>query len=53
MSKQHHYLKIKPEYFRAIQKGEKTFEVRFNDRNFQSTMFFTLKSMLVTSTRGG
>ena len=35
MSKQHHYLKIKPEYFRAIVKGEKTFEVRFNDRNFQ------------------
>ena len=35
MSRQHHYLKIKPEYYRAIEKGEKTFEVRFNDRNFQ------------------
>lgn len=35
MSKQHHYLKIRPEYYRAIERGEKTFEVRFNDRNFQ------------------
>lgn len=35
MSKQHHYLKILPEYYRAIEKGEKTFEVRFNDRDFQ------------------
>ena len=35
MSRQHHYLKIKPEYFRAIESGKKTFEVRFNDRNFQ------------------
>ena len=35
MSRQHHYLKIKPEYYRAIERGMKTFEVRFNDRNFQ------------------
>lgn len=35
MSRQHHYLKIQPEYYRAIERGEKTFEVRFNDRNFQ------------------
>lgn len=35
MSVQHHYLKIKPEYYRAIEQGIKTFEVRFNDRNFQ------------------
>ena len=35
MSRQHHYLKIKPEYFRAIASGEKTFEVRRNDRNYQ------------------
>lgn len=34
MSRQHHELKIKPEYFRAIANGFKTFEVRFNDRNF-------------------
>lgn len=35
MSKQHHYIKIKPEYYRAIERGDKTFEVRFNDRNYQ------------------
>lgn len=35
MSKQHHYLKILPEFYRAIEKGEKPFEVRFNDRNYQ------------------
>ena len=29
-----HELKIMPEYFRAIECGEKTFEVRFNDRDF-------------------
>lgn len=32
---QHNYLKILPEYYQAIEKGEKSFEVRFNDRNFQ------------------
>ena len=35
MSRQHHELKIKPEYYRAIERGEKTFEVRYNDRNFK------------------
>lgn len=35
MSRKHHYLKIKPEYYRAIEKGEKSFEVRNNDRDFQ------------------
>ena len=29
-----HYLKTWPEYFEAIKKGIKTFEVRLNDRNF-------------------
>jgi hypothetical protein len=43
MSRQHHYLKIKPEYYRAIEKGEKTFEVRFNDRNFQKHDILHLK----------
>ena len=35
MGKKHHYIKIMPEYFKAIESGEKTFEVRFNDRNYQ------------------
>ena len=30
-----HDLKILPEYFQAVKSGEKTFEVRYNDRNFQ------------------
>jgi hypothetical protein len=30
-----HKLKILPEYFIAVQKGIKTFEIRKNDRNYQ------------------
>ncbi len=30
-----HYLKIKSEYYRDVQCGLKTFELRKNDRNFQ------------------
>jgi len=30
-----HDLKIYPEYFEEVIKGNKTFECRFNDRNFQ------------------
>jgi hypothetical protein len=29
-----HRLKIDPEYYEAIFSGEKTFEVRYNDRNY-------------------
>ena len=35
MSRQHHYLKILPKYYRDIERGDKTFEVRFNDRDFK------------------
>lgn len=35
MSRQHHGIKILPEYYRAVEKGLKTFEVRLNDRNYQ------------------
>lgn len=31
----HHYLKIIPEYYEAVKCGDKTFEVRLNDRNYQ------------------
>lgn len=34
MCKEHH-LKILPEYFNAVRLGEKTFEIRKNDRNYQ------------------
>ena len=30
-----HELKTLPEYFDAVQKGTKTFEIRKNDRNFK------------------
>lgn len=30
-----HTLKCQPEYFRATKRGEKTFEIRRNDRDFQ------------------
>ncbi len=30
-----HELKIRPEYFKAVVCGDKTFEIRKNDRNFK------------------
>lgn len=30
-----HHLKILPEYFDSVTNGEKTFEIRKNDRDFQ------------------
>jgi len=30
-----HELKILPQYFEAVEKGEKTFELRLNDRGYQ------------------
>lgn len=35
MSRQHHYLKTETEYYQAIEKGLKSFELRKNDRNYQ------------------
>ena len=35
MNRQHHYIKILPKYFDAIESGAKSFEVRYNDRNYQ------------------
>lgn len=35
MESQLHFLKIKPKYFMAVESGIKTFEIRFNDRNFK------------------
>jgi hypothetical protein len=35
MSRQHHYLKTETEYYQAVEKGIKKFELRKNDRNFQ------------------
>ena len=38
-----HELKIWPEYFDSILYGDKTFEFRFNDRNYQSGDSLCLK----------
>ena len=35
MSRQHHYVKILPKYYRAVERKEKTFEIRFNDRDYK------------------
>ena len=35
MSRQHHYLKTEIEYYQAVERGFKKFELRNNDRNFQ------------------
>lgn len=35
MSRQHHYLKIETEYYQAVDRGEKLFEVRKNDRDYK------------------
>lgn len=35
MSRQHHYIKILPEYYRVVEQKKKTFEVRYNDRDYK------------------
>ncbi len=38
-----HELKILPDFYRAVVSGEKTFELRKNDRNFKVGDFVVLK----------
>lgn len=35
MSRQHHCLKIEPQYYIDIESGIKTFEIRYNDRDYK------------------
>lgn len=35
MARQHHHLKTETEYYQAMERGEKKFELRINDRNFK------------------
>lgn len=37
-----HQLKVYPQYFKALWCGDKTFEIRLNDRNFQERDEVTL-----------
>ena len=43
MSRQHHYLKCETEYYQAVKRGDKKFEIRFNDRNFKKYDMVFLK----------
>jgi hypothetical protein len=43
MSRQHHYLKIETQYYQAIERGNKKFELRKNDRDFQVLDFIILQ----------
>lgn len=38
-----HKLKIRPEYFKAVSAGEKKFEIRKNDRDFNVGDFLVLR----------
>lgn len=38
-----HNIKCDPEYFGALKNGNKTFEVRLNDRNYQVGDFLNIK----------
>jgi len=44
MEKKIHSLKIAKKYFKAIKRGDKTFEVRNDDRNFQVGDLITFKT---------
>ena len=43
MPRQHHYLKCETEFFQAVERGEKKFEIRKNDRNFKKYDMVYLK----------
>ena len=42
-----HTLKIYPEFFKAVQDGSKTFEIRKNDRGFQKGDFLFLQEYIL------
>lgn len=46
MSRQHHYLKCETEYYQAVEKGEKTFELRKNDRDYKVYDMIYLKEVV-------
>lgn len=35
MSQEHHYLKTETEYYQAIERGQKKFEMRIDDRGYK------------------
>ena len=53
MSIQHHYLKTLTNYYQAVERGEKNFEVRFNDRGFNVFDILHLQEFIPPSTYTG
>lgn len=53
MSRQHHYLKTLTQYYQDVERGDKTFEVRFNDRNYQVGDYLYLKEFVPPETYTG
>lgn len=47
MSRQHHYLKCETAFFQKVQRGEKKFELRKNDRDFKKYDMVYLKETVV------
>ena len=46
MKRQHHYLKTESEYYQAIERGDKKFELRKNDRNFKKHDMVILEEVI-------
>ena len=46
MKRQQHYLKTDSEYYQAIERGEKKFELRKNDRDFKKYDLVTLEEVV-------
>ena len=46
MDIQHHYLKTESEYYQAIERGDKKFEFRKNDRNFKKNDLVYLEEVI-------
>lgn len=46
-----HDLKTWPEFFQPVKRGEKTFELRFDDRGYRAGDFLRLKEYLPTENR--
>lgn len=46
LPRKYHELKTEMEYYQAIERGDKTFEVRKNDRNFQKYDMVILKEVV-------
>jgi hypothetical protein len=46
MSRQHHYLKTETQYWQAVEKGEKKFELRKNDRDYRVGDYLHLEEVV-------